>query len=81
MDVTKLEPLNKDSQLYNISPKKLLLTNHSFCIVPENSKNGFQCFIENLRNYLEFGQPIKQNILSKKFYNEIKFYKSKNLYY
>ena len=63
LDVTKLEPLNKDSQLYNISPKKLLLTNHSFCIVPENSKNGFQCFIENLRNYLEFGQPI--NIVDK----------------
>lgn len=64
LDVTKLEPLNKDSKLYNISPNKLLLTNHSFCIVPENSKNGFECFVNNLKNYIKTGKPI--NIVDKK---------------
>ena len=64
LDVTKLEPLNKDSKLYNISPNKLLLTNHSFCHVPENSENGFECFINNLKNYLKAGKPI--NIVDKK---------------
>ena len=63
LDVTKLEPLNKDSKLYNISPNKLLLTNHSFCHVPENSKNGFECFINNLKNYLKTGKP--NNIVDK----------------
>ena len=63
LDVTKLEPLNKDSKLYNISPTKLLLTNHSFCHVPENSKNGFECFLNNLKSYLETGKPI--NIVDK----------------
>ena len=63
LDVTKNEPLNKDSNLYNISPSKLLLTNHSFCLVPENSKNGFDCFVNNLKSYLSKGKPI--NIVDK----------------
>lgn len=63
LDVTKIEPLNKDSKLYNISPSKLLITNHSFCGVPENSKNGFECFINNLNSYLKTGKPI--NIVDK----------------
>ena len=63
LDVTKTEPLNKDSKLYNISPSKLLITNHSFCHVPENSKNGFDCFINNLKSYLSKGKPI--NIVDK----------------
>ena len=63
LDVTKKEPLNKDSKLYNISPSKLLLTNHSFCGVPENSKNGFECFIQNLNSFLKTGKPI--NIVDK----------------
>ena len=63
LDVTKAEPLNKDSKFYNISPSKLLLTNHSFCHVPENSENGFECFIKNLKNYLLTGKPI--NIVDK----------------
>ena len=58
LDVTKKEPLNKDSKLYNISPSKLLLTNHSFCIVPESNRNGFECFANNLKNYLKTGKPI-----------------------
>ena len=64
LDVTKNEPLNKDSRLYNISPSKLLITNHSLCIVPENSKNGFDCFINNLKSYIKTGQPI--NIVYRK---------------
>ena len=64
LDVTKNEPLNKDSRLYNISPSKLLITNHSLCIVPENSKNGFDCFINNLKSYIKTGQPI--NIVDRK---------------
>ena len=63
LDVTKLEPLNKDSKLYNISPNKLLITNHSLCIVPENSKKGFECFVNNLKNYIKTGKPI--NIVDK----------------
>ena len=63
LDVTKKEPLEKDSRLYNISPSKLLLTNHSLCIVPEGTANGFECFIKNLKNYLKTGQPI--NIVDK----------------
>jgi phosphoglycerate dehydrogenase-like enzyme len=63
LDVTKKEPLNKDSKLYNISPSKLLLSNHSLCHVPEGSKNGFECFVNNLKNYLKTGKPI--NIVDK----------------
>ena len=37
LDVTKLEPLNKDSQLYNISPKKLLLTIYIFLLTIFNN--------------------------------------------
>ena len=58
LDVTKTEPLNKDSKLYNVSPSKLLITNHSLCHVPEGRKNGFDCFVRNLKNYLKTGQPI-----------------------
>ena len=58
LDVTKKEPLNEDSKLYNISPSKLLLTNHSFCIVPESNRNGVKCFVNNLQNYLKTGKPI-----------------------
>ena len=64
LDVTKLEPLNKDSKLYNISPNKLLITNHSFCHVPEGNKNGFECFVNNLKSFIKTGQPI--NIVDKK---------------
>ena len=63
LDVTKKEPLEKDSRFYTISPSKLLLTNHSFCHVPEGSNNGFECFIKNLKNYVKTGQPI--NIVDK----------------
>ena len=63
LDVTKKEPLQKDSRLYNISPSKLLITNHSLCIVPEGTTNGFECFIKNLKHYLKTGQPI--NIVDK----------------
>ena len=63
LDVTKNEPLNKDSKLYTISPNKLLITNHCFCHVPEGSKNGLECFLNNLRSFLETGKPI--NIVDK----------------
>ena len=63
LDVTKTEPLNKDSKLYNISPSKLLITNHSLCLVPEGTRNGFKCFINNLMNYVRTGRPI--NIVDK----------------
>ena len=63
LDVTKTEPLNKDSKLYTVSPSKLLITNHSLCIVPESNKNGFECFADNLKNYLKTGKPI--NIVDK----------------
>lgn len=63
LDVTKKEPLEKDSKLYNISPQKLLLTNHSFCDVPEGTLNGFNCFVKNLKNYIKTGKPI--NIVDK----------------
>ena len=64
LDVTKKEPLDKNSILYNISPQKLLLTNHSFCDVPELTINGFNCFVDNLKNYIKTGKPI--NIVDKK---------------
>ena len=64
LDVTKKEPLEKDSVLYNISPQKLLITNHSFCDVPELTINGFNCFVDNLKNYIKTGKPI--NIVDKK---------------
>ena len=63
LDVTKNEPLNKDSKLYNISPSKLLITNHSFSNVPEHFKNGLDCFTKNLKSFLETGMPI--NIVDK----------------
>ena len=63
LDVTKKEPLQKDSRLYNISPTKLLITNHSLCIVPEATTNGFECFIKNLKHYLKTGKPV--NIVDK----------------
>ena len=64
LDVTPQEPLNKDSKLYNISPKKLLITNHTLCFNTETVKMGFEFFYNNLQNYISKGVPI--TIIDKK---------------
>ena len=64
LDVTPVEPLNKDSKLYNISPNKLLITNHSLCINDGRIDDGFNFFYKNLENYIKSGKPL--NIVDKK---------------
>ena len=58
LDVTPIEPLNKDSKLYNISPNKLLITNHSLCINDGRIDDGFNFFYKNLENYIKNGKPL-----------------------
>ena len=58
LDVTPEEPLKSSSKLYNISPQKLLLTNHSLCFNTETVQMGFDFFYDNLESYLTKGKPI-----------------------
>ena len=58
LDVTPEEPLKKESKLYNISPKKLLLTNHTLCFNNETVNMAFDFFYNNLESYLKTGKPI-----------------------
>ena len=58
LDVTPVEPLSKDSKLYNISPDKLLITNHSLCINDGRVDDGFNFFYKNLENYVKTGMPL-----------------------
>ena len=64
LDVTPEEPLKSESKLYNISPKKLLLTNHSLCFNTETVRMGFEFFYDNLEYYLKNGKP--KTIIDKK---------------
>ena len=64
LDVTPEEPLKSDSKLYNVSQKKLLLTNHSLCFNTETVNTGFDFFYNNLENYLKTGKP--NSIIDKK---------------
>lgn len=58
LDVTPVEPLNKDSKLYNISPNKLLITNHSLCINDGRIDDGFNFFYNDLEHYIKTGKPL-----------------------
>ena len=64
VDVTPEEPLKSDSKLYNISPSKLWITNHSLCFNTETVQMGFDYFYNNLENYLKTGKP--STIIDKK---------------
>ena len=56
LDVTQNEPLEKESKLYNVSPNKLLITNHSIGIVDESLERGLGFFMKCLEYYLENGE-------------------------
>ena len=58
LDVTPEEPLKKESKLYNISPNKLFLTNHTLCYNTETVNMAFDFFYNNLESYLKTGKPI-----------------------
>ena len=58
LDVTSIEPLSKDSKLYNISPKKLLITDHSLAFTDDIVDTGFDFFYKNLENYIKNGEPL-----------------------
>ena len=58
LDVTPMEPLKAESKLYNISPEKLLITNHSLCLNEDTFQTGFDFFYDNLENYLKTGKPL-----------------------
>ena len=58
LDVTRVEPLNKDSKLYNISPNKLLITNHSLCLNDGRIDDGFNFFYKDLEHYVKTGMPL-----------------------
>jgi len=58
LDVTPMEPLKAESKLYNISPEKLLITNHSLCLNEDTFQTGFEFFYDNLENYLKTGKPL-----------------------
>ena len=64
LDVTPEEPLKSDSKLYDISPRKLLITNHTLCFNTETVNMGFDFFYDNLENYLKTGKP--KTIIDKK---------------
>ena len=57
LDVTPEEPLKSDSKLYDISPRKLLITNHTLCFNTETVNMGFDFFYDNLENYIKTGKP------------------------
>ena len=58
LDVTSKEPLNNDSKLYNVSPHKLLITDHSLAFTDDIVDTGFEFFYNNLENYIKTGQPL-----------------------
>ena len=58
LDVTSIEPLSKDSKLYNISPQKLLITDHSLAFTDDIVDTGFEFFYKNLENYIKTGEPL-----------------------
>ena len=58
LDVTPMEPLKAESKLYNISPEKLLITNHSLSINDDTIEKGFEFFYKNFENYLKIGKPL-----------------------
>ena len=58
LDVTPTEPLKKESKLYNFSPEKLLITNHSLSINDDTIEKGFEFFYKNFENYLKIGKPL-----------------------
>ena len=64
LDVTPEEPLKSDSKLYNLSPKKLLLTNHTLCFNTDIVDMGFDFFYDNLESYLKNGMP--KTVIDKK---------------
>ena len=55
--VSPEEPLKSDSKLYDISPRKLLITNHTLCFNTETVNMGFDFFYDNLENYIKTGKP------------------------
>jgi len=64
LDVTPEEPLKSDSKLYNLSPRKLLLTNHTLCFNTDIVDMGFDFFYDNLESYLKNGMP--KTVIDKK---------------
>ena len=64
LDVTPEEPLKSDSKLYNLSPRKLLLTNHTLCFNTDIVDMGFDFFYDNLESYLKSGMP--KTVIDKK---------------
>lgn len=58
LDVTYKEPLDKKSKLYDISPEKLIITNHSVGFTPAIQDLCFERLEENIGNYLKTGKPI-----------------------
>lgn len=63
IDVTKNEPLEKESKLYSVSKNKLFLTNHSLGVTKELPEFSLECIKKNIFNYLEKGKPI--NVVNK----------------
>ena len=64
LDVTPEEPLKSNSKLYNLSPNKLLLTNHTLCFNTDIVDMGFDFFYDNLESYLKDGMP--KTVIDKK---------------
>ena len=63
LDVTQNEPLETESKLYNISPNKLLITNHSLGVVTNYLEKGLNFFVKCVEYYLENG--TYKNIVDK----------------
>ena len=63
LDVTAQEPLDKNSKLYDISPRKLLISNHSMGVVDDYFQLGIKFFVDNVLYYLENGKQL--NIVPK----------------
>ena len=58
LDVTYKEPLDKKSKLYDISPEKLIITNHSVGFTPAIQDLCFERLEANIGNYIKTGKPI-----------------------
>ena len=56
LDVTQKEPLEKESRLYKIYPRKLLITNHSIGVVNDYREKAIDFFVKCLEYHLETGK-------------------------
>ena len=56
LDVCQHEPLDKDDKLYEVSKKKLFITNHSGDFTTDYIDQSYELLIQNMRSYIKEGK-------------------------